>query len=844
MFKKSTIIALVILMNLSMLLGAVAEAGSPTEDWMFEEEETIVSEELYGEEVLEEYDQSVAPLYSDKACGHDDEGPGLIESGWGKATLISATIVEEGDEDWDEDSEDDDEYEYEDFEDDDEYEDEDSEDDDEYEDEDSEDDDEYEDEDSEDDDEYEDEDSEDDDEYEDEDSESDDSLIEPDQIFDQLEPEERTLSASGVIGNIRWSYHQKWLYLSGTGEMADYSVRSLKERPWAGKDIKHVYIAEGISHVGNYAFYGMNVRSLTLPASVSSIGEGAFRRCAFTSLDLPGTVQVIGNGAFANIPYLDTVGLGEGIKQIDAYAFGYCTKVHYVRLPASLTRLAGNAFLGSTSLYGIDVAEGSKEYQSQGGIVYDHSLSRIVAVPNGKSGFCTIPSGVRTVGSYAFSQSRYADITLPDTLRFVEDSAFEGCQAKEVLFKSIHPLFGDRVFANCKPGLVLKGHDDTSIKRYAVANRLLFKASEGHDHQTLIVVKDATCTQPGEARCICSDCGLLIEEKVTIPPTGHCWGEGRTVTEPTCSHAGCEAYSCDYCSQVKYVRLPLKPHTWESQCKVDQLPTCKKAGRKSIHCSVCGVSNQTTIQEIPKLEHIWELDVENSCPADCEEDGERCFVCKRCQEEKSEVIPKTGHKWITIPAVPATVFREGLTAGKKCAYCEYESVESVEPEETDVLDPVLKLSKTKLTLARKQSYTVKVTQIANGDSVKSWKSSNEKIATVKNGVITAKSAPGKATITVTLASKKKATIAVTVKHVTTTKITVSKTSLTLKKGASETLTVTRKPYNSEDKVTYKSSNAKVAAVSSSGKITAKKAGKATITITSGKYKATVKVTVK
>lgn len=78
------------------------------------------------------------------------------------------------------------------------------------------------------------------------------------------------------------------------------------------------------------------------------------------------------------------------------------------------------------------------------------------------------------------------------------------------------------------------------------------------------------------------------------------------------------------------------------------------------------------------------------------------------------------------------------------------------------------------------------------------------------------------------------------------KVKLSKTKITLEKGNTKKLTVKNKP--SGAKITYKSSNTKVAKVSSSGVITAKKKGTATITVsvkTSSKTtKLKCKVTVK
>ena len=161
------------------------------------------------------------------------------------------------------------------------------------------------------------------------------------------------------------------------------------------------------------------------------------------------------------------------------------------------------------------------------------------------------------------------------------------------------------------------------------------------------------------------------------------------------------------------------------------------------------------------------------------------------------------------------------------------------------LEPTVKLSVSKLTLKTKQSKTVKVTGLANGDSVKSWKSSDTSVATVdKNGKITATKKEGTAVIKVTLASKKTAKVAVTVKFIRTKKITKVPKTLNLTAGKKYALKPVVTPSNSQQKVTYKSSNTKIATVSATGVIKAKRAGKVTVRVQSGKQKAYVKVTVK
>ncbi len=102
---------------------------------------------------------------------------------------------------------------------------------------------------------------------------------------DDLEPEPATEpkgdddeSHEGSCGvNATWSYNAetKTLTISGEGEMSDYeTVLDGEERPWDNLEINTVIVDDGITYIGNYAFYGMQNITIEIPASVSRIGEG------------------------------------------------------------------------------------------------------------------------------------------------------------------------------------------------------------------------------------------------------------------------------------------------------------------------------------------------------------------------------------------------------------------------------------------------------------------------------------------------------------------------------------------------------------------------------------------
>ena len=187
--------------------------------------------------------------------------------------------------------------------------------------------------------------------------------------------------------------------------------------------------------------------------------------------------------------------------------------------------------------------------------------------------------------------------------------------------------------------------------------------------------------------------------------------------------------------------------------------------------------------------------------------------------------------------------RTGAAASASCAVCGTKETRTGE----GLLTPTIQVNAQKLLLKVKQKTTAfKVTGLAAGDSVVSYTSSNTKVFTVsKNGALTAGKKPGKATLTITLASGLEKKIPVTVQKgtVTTTKITGLKKKVTLEKGKKLTLKPALTPITSQQKFTYTSSNKKVATVSKKGVITAKKSGTAKITVKSGKKKFVVTVTV-
>ena len=397
----------------------------------------------------------------------------------------------------------------------------------------------------------------------------------------------------------------------------------------------------------------------------------------------------------------------------------------------------------------------------------------------------------------------------------------------------------------------------------------------------------ATCETDGKTEgSHCSVCGTILTAQKTVKATGHDWDEGKITKAATCEEKGVKTYTCRTCKKTRTEDIPALGHkavtdvavaatcetdgkTEGSHCSVCgkvlvKQETVKATGHKPVtdaavaatcetdgktegsHCSVCGkvLTEQKTI---PAFGHTWDAG-KITKEAACETKGVKTYTCETCKKTRTEEIPALGHKfgaWVT------TSQADVLSSAKQtriCTVCGKKEQRNYGSR----LRGTMTVNVSSIPLKTRQKTSVlKVTGLARGDSITSWKSSNTKVVKVTgraNGTcrITAGNKTGKAKITITLRSGLQKTVNVSVQKSTvkTKKISGVARTLRLNRKQKATLKPVRSPLTSTEKITYKSSNSKVASVNSKGQITAKKKGTTIITVKSGKKTVKCKVTVK
>ena len=182
----------------------------------------------------------------------------------------------------------------------------------------------------------------------------------------------------------------------------DYSSGST--RPWSQGNPSAIYLADGVTGIGDYAFQNMGtIKKLEIenPSTLKKIGSHAFSGCdalAFTAdkpLDLSG-IEMLGDYAFSGCSRLKGVTLGQSIQEIPEYAFNACGLTN-IQIPASVNSIGAYAFSGNSfnEISTLALPDGLA-------VIGDHAFYRSLGSPNTTLTSLVIPSSVAEIGAFAF----------------------------------------------------------------------------------------------------------------------------------------------------------------------------------------------------------------------------------------------------------------------------------------------------------------------------------------------------------------------------------------------------------------------------------------------------------
>ena len=172
------------------------------------------------------------------------------------------------------------------------------------------------------------------------------------------------LGSCGANGNnLRWivtkGENDTVLTIMGRGEMRDYSSKdNTTTAPWVDylNIINKVVIDEGVTRIGNKAFYGCSdfTGTLTIIDTIISIGDNAFNGCSgFSEIIIGSRVNNIGNGAFSGCEGLTgTLIIPNSVISIGDDAFNGCSSLSGLVIGTNVSSIGSNAFYNCKNLSG------------------------------------------------------------------------------------------------------------------------------------------------------------------------------------------------------------------------------------------------------------------------------------------------------------------------------------------------------------------------------------------------------------------------------------------------------------------------------------------------------------
>ena len=308
-----------------------------------------------------------------------------------------------------------------------------------------------------------------------------------------LETEETLPAVSYIIPN-------------GVTKVGDYA--------FFDSQLEEVTLSTDLIEIGKYAFAeSLSLKTMQFPQGIESIGDYAFSGCmSLNGIEIPEGITSINDGLFSGCWKLDNISLQEGITSIGDYAFKGCSELTEIVLPSTVTSIGASAFEDCWELNTINIP---REVTEIGRAAFSHcGKLESIELPSGLTriepytftncvllGNVTIPDDVTIIGECAFDSCiKFTRIEIPKGLTTIEKAAFGSCDELEYIYipNSVTTIHKDAFGYDDK--LTIYSNHDAYAHEYADKNNIKWQCTSTPLTETEISISESTYKYDGETK--------------------------------------------------------------------------------------------------------------------------------------------------------------------------------------------------------------------------------------------------------------------------------------------------------------------------------------------------------
>ena len=217
-----------------------------------------------------------------------------------------------------------------------------------------------------------------------------------------------------------------------------------------------------LENINDYAFYNCNnLNTISNMNNVINIGDYSFSNCfGLTSINIPDSTTFLGFNAFENCSFIDTVTIGSNLLHINPYTFNNCSYLNTININSNLLSINEGAFRNCSFLQNISIPYvteiGRFAFESCFSL-NNVDLSNILQIREKAFYNCrklqsiSKPLLLTFVGNNAFYNNRFKYFFFPNTLKTINQYAFNRCNLIEELEfdNSSVEIIQSYAFQNC-----------------------------------------------------------------------------------------------------------------------------------------------------------------------------------------------------------------------------------------------------------------------------------------------------------------------------------------------------------------------------------------------------------